>query len=376
MGYVSQVYRMVACQVDKLVQGVLNEITKALEELLGAILGPLEEILGAIAGPLNIVGQVLSQAMSILGISCTGPNLVCENWNKVCADGSTNKKKEEEDKKNFLDKLLDDIDAGIDNLFPVTNPDYTIYTCDEAYDGNTLTTTSVGFTGGIFTPGGGPGTTITNKEKIIYSIDDIEVIEGEIAKFTITRSGTIASPSSILFETANGTANDSDYIETNGIIGFSANEYQKTIAIQTLFDDTKEQDEDFFVILENNTPISGTPVKFVKKKGRCLIKKKQSSPDNDAGDEPKPFIPEKLNPDKVLNDLLPNDNNNEDNPGDGVDRNTGKLLQKYKVTADKSTVREGDFVIYTITTTNVPSGTIVFYSLTEMALHNLILLVI
>ena len=364
MGYVSQVYRMVACQVDKLVQGVLNEITKALEELLGAILGPLEEILGAIAGPLNIVGQVLSQAMSILGISCTGPNLVCENWNKVCADGSTNKNKEEEDKKNFLDKLLDDIDAGIDNLFPVTNPDYTIYTCDEAYDGNTLTTTSVGFTGGIFTPGGGPGTTITNKEKIIYSIDDIEVIEGEIAKFTITRSGTIASPSSILFETANGTANDSDYIETNGIIGFSANEYQKTIAIQTLFDDTKEQDEDFFVILENNTPISGTPVKFVKKKGRCLIKKKQSSPDNDAGDEPKPFIPEKLNPDKVLNDLLPNDNNNEDNPGDGVDRNTGKLLQKYKVTADKSTVREGDFVIYTITTTNVPSGTIVFYSLT------------
>ena len=108
------------------------------------------------------------------------------------------------------------------------------------------------------------------------------MIEGEIAKFTITRSGTIASPSSILFETANGTANDSDYIETNGIIGFSANEYQKTIAIQTLFDDTKEQDEDFFVILENNTPISGTPVKFVKKKGRCLIKKKQSSPDNDA----------------------------------------------------------------------------------------------
>lgn len=364
MGYITDVYRMVACQVDKLVQGVLSEITKALEDLLGEILGPLQEILGAIAEPLNIIGQVLSEAMSILGITCTGPNLVCENWNKICTDGSTDKNKEDEDKQNFLDKLLDDLDAGIDNLFPSTNPDYTIYTCDEAYDGNSLNTTTVGFTGGVFTPGGGKGTDSTSKEKIIYSIDDIEVTEGELAKFTITRSGTVSLPSSILFETADGTANDSDYIGNSGIIGFSANETQKSITLQTLFDDTKEQDEDFFIILENNTPISGTAVLFTKKKGRCLIKKKKSTPDNVEGDDPKPFIPEKINPNKIIEDLLPNDNNNEDNPGDGIDPNTGKLLQKYKVDADKSIVKEGDFVIYTITTTNVPSGTIVFYTLT------------
>lgn len=364
MGYITDVYRMVACQVDKLVQGVLNEITKALDELLGAILGPLEEILGAVAGPLNIIGQVLSQAMSILGITCTGPNLVCENWNKICADGSTNKKKEDEDKKNFLDKLLDDLDTGIDNLFTTTNPDYTIYTCDEAYDGNTLNVTTVGFTGGVFTPGGGVGTDPTSKEKIVYTIDDIEVTEGELAKFTITRSGTISLPSSISFATANGTANESDYIKTSGIIGFSANESQKNITIQTLFDNTKDQNEDFFVLLENSTPISGTPVLFTKKKGRCVIKIKQSSPDNNTGDDPKPFIPEKINPDKVLQDLLPSDNNTEDISGDGIDPISGALLEKYTVTADKSTVKEGDFVIYTITTTNVPSGTIVFYTLT------------
>jgi hypothetical protein len=364
MGYVTDVYRMVACQVDKLVQGILDEISKALEELLGEVLAPLEEILGVIAGPINIVGQVLLEAMSILGITCTGPNLICENWNKICTDGSTDKNKDEEEKKNFLDKLLDDIDSGIDNLFPSTNPDYTIYTCDEAYDGNTLSTTTVGFTGGVFTPGGGAGTDPTSKEKIVYSIDDIQVTEGELAKFTITRTGTLYLPSSILFETANGTADEADYIKNNGIIGFSPNEAQKTITIQTLFDVEKEKDEDFFIILDNNTPISGTSIVFEKTKGRCLIRKKQSSPDNTAGDEPKPFVPEKINPDKILDIILPDDNNNEDNPGDDIDQRTGRLLEKYKVVADKKTVKEGDFVIYTITTKNVPTGTIVYYTLT------------
>jgi hypothetical protein len=288
------------------------------------------------------------------------------NWNKICADGSTNKdkNKSEEEKKNFLDKLLDDIDGGIDDLFPVTNPDYTIYTCDESYDGNVLVTTSIGFTGGVFTSGGGRGTTTTSKEKITYTVDDIVVVEGEIAKFTITRSGTTSYSSSVLYETADGTANNSDYIQSSGVIGFSANETKKTISIQTLFDNTKEQDEDFFLLLKNNTPISGTPVLFTKKKGMCTIKKKATSPDNPDNDQPQPFIPEKINPDKVLRDLLPDDNNNVDDPGNGIDPNTGNLLQRYKVTADKSVVSEGDFVIYTIDTRNVPAGTMVFYTLT------------
>lgn len=363
MGYINQVYRMVACQVDKLVQGVLNEITKALDELLAEILGPLQEILGAIASPLNIIGQVLNQALVLLGITCTGPNLECENARKRCTDGSNDKKKNE--KKNFLDKLLNDLDAGIDNLFPTTNPDYTIYTCDQAYEGNDLVTTTVGFVGGVFTPGGGTGTTTTSKDKIVYSIDDITVTEGEIASFTITRSGTVALPSSILFETVEGTAMDeSDYIGNKGIIGFSTNETQKQINIQTLFDSTKENDEDFYVVLKTNTPASGVSILFTKTKGKCTIKKKQTSPDNIANDEPKPFVPELIYPNKVLKDLLPNDNNNTTKSNDGISPLTGKLLPTYKVEADRSTVKEGEFIVYTINTTNVESGTIVFYTLT------------
>ena len=366
MGYITDVYRMVACQVDKLVQGVLNEITKALDELLSNILGPLEEILGAIAKPLNIVGEVLLQAMQILGITCTGPNLQCENWRKICADGSTdkNKNKDEEEKKNFLDKLLGELEDGLDDLFPVTNPDYTIYTCDEAYEGNTLETTSIGFTGGVFTPGGGVGTDPTSKEKIVYTVDDIEVTEGQTATFTITRTGTVYLPSSILYETADGTADDTDYIGNNGIIGFSANETSKTVSFQTLFDDTKESEEDFFIILDHNTPLNDVGILFTKKKGRCVIKKKASTPDNVEGDDPKPFIPEKINPDKVLDDIFGgNDNNNTSDPGDGTDA-TGKLLQKYTVSPDKTVVQEGEFVTYTITTSNVDPGTIFFYTLT------------
>jgi len=369
MGYITQVYRMIACQVDKLVQGILNEITKALDELLGAILGPLQEILGAIAEPLNIIGDVLNKAMTILGITCTGPNLICENFNKICTNGSTDKNKdqdkEDEKKKNFLDDLLDSLEEGNDKLFPVTNPDYTIYTCDEAYEGNSLSTTSIGFTGGVFAPpGGGGGGDSTSKEKIVYSINDIMVTEGEIASFTITRSGTISTPSSILYQTADGTANDSDYLESNGIIGFSANEIQKTISVQTFFDTQKESEEDFFVILENNTPIKGTGIVFAKKKGRCIIKKKQSTPDNIEEDKPKPFVPEKFDPDKILDQIFDDDNNNENNPGDKINPITNKPIESYIVTSDKSVVKEGDFVIYTIETSNVTSGTIVFYTLT------------
>lgn len=366
MNTAQQIYQMAVCHVDKLVQGILNEITKALDELLGAVLGPLEEILGAIAGPLNIVGQALSQGMTLLGITCTGPNLECENWRKKCTDGSKDKKGEEDKKKNqnFLDKLLDDLDTGIDNLFPSTSPDYNIYSCDEAYEGHSLQITTVGFTGGV--PGTGKGGTNIfdpKKPKIIYSIDDITVTEGDVAKFTITRSGETTIESSVLYASIDGTADSTDYIKNNGILGFSPGETEKTISYQTLFDNKSENDEDFYVLLNINTPISSTPSIFTKQKGKCTISKKQTSPDNPDGADPTPFVPEIKDPNKVIEDLFDNDNNLENNPDGGVNPSTGELQERYTVSANKTQVKEGDFVIYTIETKNVATGTIVYYKL-------------
>jgi len=366
MNTAQQIYQMAVCHVDKLVQGILNEITKGLDELLGAILGPLEEILGAIAGPLNIVGQALNQGMILLGITCTGPNLECENWRKRCTDGSKDKKgdKDKKKKKNFLDELLGNIDKDIDNLFPTTNPDYNIYSCDEAYEGHTLQITTVGFTGGV--PGTGKGgTNIIDPKtpKIIYSINDITVTEGDIAEFIVTRTGEVNLESSVLFASIDGTADGTDYIKNNGILGFSPGETEKTIQYQTLFDKKSEKDEDFYVLINNNTPISSTPVVFTKQKGKCTISKKQSSPDNPDGIDPTPFIPEIKDPNQVIDDVFDNDNNLEDNQDGGVDPSTGQLLERYTVSTNKTQVKEGDFVIYTITTKNVATGTIVYYKL-------------
>ena len=57
----------------------------------------------------------------------------------------TGEKKKDDDDKDFLDNLLDDID----NLFGDTPADYTQYICDEAFTGRPLEITTVGFVGGV-----------------------------------------------------------------------------------------------------------------------------------------------------------------------------------------------------------------------------------
>ena len=148
-----------------------------MNELLQSILGPLQDILGAIAAPLNMIGNAINYILNLLGISCSGTDQTCSKIKTICTTGE----KKGDDDENFLDKLLGDID----NLFGDTPRDYTQYTCDEAYTGSPLTLTTVGFVGGVPLP----GTDTTKEPKIIYNINDIEVEEGSVAKFTITRSG-------------------------------------------------------------------------------------------------------------------------------------------------------------------------------------------
>ena len=189
MSYINQIYRAAICQVDELVNGIISKIYQLMNELLESILGPLQDILGAIAAPLNLIGKAINFILRLLGISCTGPDKTCATYKKVCTDGS---KKKGEDDGNFLDDLL----SKIDNLFGDTPADYTQYVCEEAYDGAPLEITGVGFTGGVPLLA-----TETREPKIIYTINDITVTEGEPAEFTITRDGTIDIASSVAFKT-------------------------------------------------------------------------------------------------------------------------------------------------------------------------------
>ena len=53
-GYLFNIYKATACQLDKFISGLLNKIQSLMNDLLEDILGPLQQILGAIAKPINI----------------------------------------------------------------------------------------------------------------------------------------------------------------------------------------------------------------------------------------------------------------------------------------------------------------------------------
>ena len=227
MSYLNQIYRNAICHVDEFVNGIISKIYQLMNQLLESILGPLQDILGAIAAPFNMIGKAINYILNLLGISCSGTDQSCSKVKKVCTTGE---KKGDEDE-DFLDRLLGDID----NLFGDTPRDYTQYTCDEAYTGKPLTLTTVGFVGGVPLP----GKDTTKEPKIIYNINDIEVEEGSVATFTITRTGFTSIASSVKIKTlanqGNATAG-TDYLAIDDILGFAPNETEKTIDVQTLVD--------------------------------------------------------------------------------------------------------------------------------------------
>ena len=357
MSYVNEIYRSVVCQVDELVNGIISKFNQLLEELLQKVLGPLQDILGAIAEPLNIIGGAINFILKLLGISCSGPDQTCNKYKKVCTDGE---KKEDEDDKNFLDNLLSDID----NLFGDTPADYTQYVCDEAYTGKPLELTTVGFTGGTPLPPAESG----KKVSIVYNVEDIEVTRGKIAVFTVTRSGYTAEASSVTFKTLDkGTATpDEDYLKvTESVLGFTPGETSKTIEIQTLSTEDTD-DEDFYISLKKNTPLN-INVSFKKSTAKCDIKAL-------VPDEPSdPYIGKPINPITGIPPVFDDETFPPDQDGDGIpddeDDDIGTIddgtdtTQTYKVVADRSTCPEGGFIVYTITTKNVDSGTILYYTL-------------
>ncbi len=352
MNYLMNIYRAAVCQVDELVNGIISKIQQLMSELFDSILGPLQDILGAIAEPLNMIGNAIAYIMRLLGITCDGPDQTCAKYKQICTSGE---KKEKEDDEGFLDGLL----SSIDNLFGDTPADYTQYVCEEAYTGNPLTITTVGFAGGVPLP----PVDVTKKPKISYDIDSITVTEGDSAKFTVTRSGFVEIASSVQFKTlkTQGTATaGSDYLAQDGILGFSEGETEKTITVQTLVDTQKEAPETFFIRLTTNSPVDNSEVRsvYINNIGKCTIV------EQDLKEPYDPYKPDPVDPFVPIDD--PSTSNLPDNPNI-TDEETGEevdVTPTYEVTANRITCPEDEFIIYTITTTNVDSGTILYYNLT------------
>ena len=350
MSFINQIYRAAICQIDELVNGIISKIQQLLNQLFDSILGPLQDILGAIAEPLNMIGKAINYVLNLLGISCSGPDQTCNKYKKICTSGE---KKTGEDDKDFLDDLLD----KVGNLFGDTPADYTQYVCDEAYTGKPLEITTIGFAGGVPLP----GTEETKKPKIVYNIKDITVTEGEAAKFTVKRKGQIDISSSVQFKTIKnqGTATSgTDYLPVDVIVGFSPNETEKTVEVQTLVDDQKENQESFFVRMTVNSPVDDSDVVtlFDRNIGKCtIIEKDIKEPYDPYQSEPvDPFVPiDDPSTEDIPDDLnLPDDFEEEE-----------ELIPTYKVEANRTTCPEGEFIIYTITTTNLENGSILFFNL-------------
>jgi hypothetical protein len=385
MSYVEQIYKSVACQIDALVNGIISKINSLMGELLDSVLGPLNDILGAIAAPLNMIGGAINFVLNLLGISCSGPDRTCSKTKQICTTGA--EKLEEEG--DFLDDLLD----GIDNLFPATGADYNQYICGDAFKGKPLDFTTVGFTGGIPTKGGTTGIIpesevssgdpngfdnngIKQDKIITYNINDILVEEGDTAEFIVTRSGYTEVSSSVKFKTLKyeGTAEENaDYIPVNDILGFAPGETQKSIFIKTVTSTQKEGPEDFYILLKKNTPAPGSKIKSVFEKNVAIC----TIIEFDLKDSTKPYKEQTKNPFDGIDDVFTDDVtlvevvSNVDDPvdqvdsnNDGLDDSTGNdIIQSVSVVADRDTCPEGEFITYTITSTNIENGTVLYYTL-------------
>ncbi len=386
MSYVNQIYKAAACQIDALVNGIISKINSLMEGILGEILGPLQSILGAIASPLNILGGAINFVLNLLGISCSGPDRTCSKYKKACTDGGQD---EEGENKDFLDDLL----AGIDNLFPATGADYTQYVCDDAYTGNSIAITKIGFTGGVPQGGGktgnippgkegeegdegefGKGDLVPKIKRIKYYINDVTVKEGDQATFLVTRSGYTEGSSSVKYKTRKykGTATlDEDYLGVNDILGFAPGETEKTIQVTTLFSEEREQDEDFYVVLKPNTPNPDSEIRtsFIKNIGVGTITEYKINqpynpyrikPQNPLYEIPESFTSDVLEP-------IPAEDQDPDSDGDGLNDNTGEAVDsitpRITVTPDRATCPEGEFIVYTINTVNIDNGSIFYYTL-------------
>ena len=231
--------------------------------------------------------------------------------------------------------------------------------------------TNIGFVGGIYKPSADK-----NYNEIIYTVTDPKVAEGDVAKFVITRSGNTTKTSSISYKTRDSDSEDTaianlDYLPKEGIIVFQEGQITADVDVFTLTDgDITENAEKFELVLSNATPDNIVnqealaSISFEKNIGICTIKQRDYTQEpgftDDDGVKPAdPYLPNTQNPLQGL-DAFPEDSDPEvigDFDGDGQTDDPLAIL--YKLTADKNIVKEGEFVVFTIETLNVPNGEIV-----------------
>ena len=98
--------------------------------------------------------------------------------------------------------------------------------------------------------------TIVDNDQTTFSVDSVEVSEGGLMTFTVTRTGDSVANQTIDFATsieAGDSAEPVDFTPASGTLTFALGESSKTFTVQTTADDVYEGDETFTVTLSNNS---------------------------------------------------------------------------------------------------------------------------
>ena len=139
-------------------------------------------------------------------------------------------------------------------------------------------------------------------------------------------------------------------------MGFAPGETSKTISVSTLYSQQAESSESFYMLLRTNSPATAV-TEYVKNIGRCVIVEANLK---EPGD---PYSPTPTNPITDIPIVFPP--GDIDSPSDYFNEDTDENsnVVRYSVKSNVSSIKEGGFIIYTITTRNVENGTILYYTL-------------
>lgn len=128
-----------------------------------------------------------------------------------------------------------------------------------------------------------PGTPAVNRPPCgagpSLSIDDVFVIEGQTATFTVSLANPTGGSVSVSYATQSGSAQPgSDYVSKSGSLSFSGSTTQRQIQISTSQDSIAEEGESFFVNLSN---ASGATL--AKAQGTAVILDDDAPPPSGSG---------------------------------------------------------------------------------------------
>ena len=365
MGFLTDVFNNAACFIDTLVDGILNEILAQFDALVAKILAPIQAILDAIAAPLNFIGGIISKFMKLLGITCTGPKQNCEPIQEKCTDCGTNDGDD-------LDDLLKAIESGIG--------DQSLFVCDESKQVPSKASTAITFIGGVFDDPTTPPPNVTpdnddDDSTIDFEIPDVDPPEDEDdvedEDDTIDTPATPEFPEDDDEDPVTLPDDDSPYVDVYA--DASIYEEGDTVVYTVVSSNVPDGTEFEYVLsgpsitendingsltgtftINNNQAIVNVVIAeddTVENIPELLIFTATSSVDVTDEDGVTTTFDLEASTDVLIDSELPVD-----------DDVLPTLLQTWSVTTDKKFYQEGEDVLVTVTTQNVPDNTeVTFY---------------